>query len=69
MVTNRETILLEQLGGLLAKSVRSIDVVSRYGGEEFCVIMPETSAEDCSNFMDRMRVTVLNHEFQDQIYQ
>jgi diguanylate cyclase (GGDEF)-like protein len=58
--------LLEQLGSLLAKSVRSIDVVSRYGGEEFCVIMPETSAEDCSNFMDRMRVTVLNHEFRDR---
>jgi diguanylate cyclase (GGDEF)-like protein len=58
--------LLEQLGALLAKSVRSIDVVSRYGGEEFCVIMPETSAEDCANFMDRMRVTVLNHEFRDR---
>jgi diguanylate cyclase (GGDEF)-like protein len=58
--------LLEQLGSLLAKSVRSIDVVSRYGGEEFCVIMPETSAEDCANFMDRMRVTMLNHEFRDR---
>jgi diguanylate cyclase (GGDEF)-like protein len=58
--------LLEQLGGLLAKSVRSIDVVSRYGGEEFCVIMPDTSADDCSYFMDRMRVTVLNHEFLDR---
>jgi diguanylate cyclase (GGDEF)-like protein len=58
--------LLEQLGSLLAKSVRSIDVVSRYGGEEFCVIMPETSAEDCTNFMDRMRVAVLNHEFRDR---
>lgn len=55
--------LLEQLGALLRKSVRSIDVVSRYGGEEFCVIMPETSAEDCAYFMDRMRVTVSNQEF------
>ncbi len=58
--------LLEQLGGLLAKSVRSIDVVSRYGGEEFCVIMPETSADDCTYFMERMRATVLNHEFKDR---
>lgn len=58
--------LLEQLGGLLTRSVRSIDVVSRYGGEEFCVIMPETSSEDCMYFMDRMRVTALNQEFEDK---
>jgi diguanylate cyclase (GGDEF)-like protein len=58
--------LLEQLGALLSKSVRSIDVVSRYGGEEFCVIMPETTSDDCTYFMDRMRITVLNHEFKDR---
>jgi diguanylate cyclase (GGDEF)-like protein len=58
--------LLEQLGSMLAKSVRSIDVVSRYGGEEFCIIMPETSADDCLNFMDRMRVGVENHEFRNR---
>lgn len=36
--------LLKQLGELLLQTVRSIDVVSRYGGEEFCVIMPELAA-------------------------
>jgi diguanylate cyclase (GGDEF)-like protein len=55
--------LLEQLGRLLASSVRSIDVVSRYGGEEFCVIMPETNQEDCRAFMERMRSMICNHRF------
>lgn len=58
--------LLEQLGKLLTKSVRSIDIVSRYGGEEFCIIMPESDLSDCSNFMERLRVIILSEEFRDK---
>ncbi|MGB5107308.1 MAG: GGDEF domain-containing protein [Candidatus Zixiibacteriota bacterium] len=58
--------LLEQLGALLIKSVRSIDIVSRYGGEEFCIIMPESDVADCVNFMERLRVIILNEEFKDK---
>lgn len=59
--------LLEQLGALLTKSVRSIDIVSRYGGEEFCIVMPDTNAADCANFMERLRIAILNNEFKDKL--
>jgi diguanylate cyclase (GGDEF)-like protein len=37
--------LLAAFGSLLAASCRSSDVACRYGGEEFCLLMPRTAAE------------------------
>jgi diguanylate cyclase (GGDEF)-like protein len=58
--------VLKQLGELLSRTVRSIDVVSRYGGDEFCVIMPESDQDECLKFMDRLRKTIMNHSFKDE---
>jgi len=57
--------LLKQLGELLSRTVRSIDVVSRYGGEEFCVIMPESDQEECLKFTERLRKSIMNSPFKD----
>ncbi|HMC09831.1 MAG TPA: diguanylate cyclase, partial [Pirellulaceae bacterium] len=37
--------VLRQLGQLWGAGVRTSDFVGRYGGEEFCVVLPETSEE------------------------
>jgi diguanylate cyclase (GGDEF)-like protein len=37
--------LLAAFGRLLAANLRRSDVACRYGGEEFCVLMPETDAD------------------------
>jgi len=58
--------LLKQLGSHLLKVVRSIDVVCRYGGEEFCVIMPETDSKECIRFMERLRKSIEDYEFKDE---
>lgn len=58
--------LLKQLGELLSRTVRSIDVVSRYGGEEFCVIMPESDQEECLKFLERLRRNIMNYPFKDE---
>jgi diguanylate cyclase (GGDEF)-like protein len=47
--------LLKSFGNILLESVRSDDVVSRYGGDEFCLIMPETNRERTRQFMERIR--------------
>ncbi len=59
--------LLKQLGRLLSLTVRSIDVVSRYGGEEFCVIMPESNTDECLKFMERLRKSIMNFPFKSEV--
>jgi len=58
--------VLRQLGEFLLKVVRSMDVVSRYGGEEFCVIMPESDNNECANFMERLRKSIEDYAFRDE---
>src|SRR5262249_61007996 len=44
----------------LANSVRTVDAVSRIGGEEFLVVAPETTLEGAQSLAERIRGTVAN---------
>jgi diguanylate cyclase (GGDEF)-like protein len=54
--------LLKWVGEFLIKNVRTHDVACRTGGDEFTVLLPDISAEDCGHFLDRLReqLTVAN---------
>ena len=47
--------VLKEVAARLVTNMRAIDVVSRYGGEEFIVAMPGTSAEEATAGADRIR--------------
>jgi diguanylate cyclase (GGDEF)-like protein len=49
---------LAAFGQLLNSSIRSSDIACRYGGDEFLVIMPETSAEILTQRADAIRKLV-----------
>src|SRR5262245_424954 len=51
--------VLKQLGQLLAAGVRNCDFIGRYGGEEFCVVLPETSEQQAAQWAERMRARVV----------
>lgn len=45
---------LKEISELIQKSVRPIDIVARYSGDEFTVIMPEATAEDAHMAAERI---------------
>lgn len=47
--------VIQGLAGLLQAQVRASDLACRYGGEEFALIMPETSPSDALALCDRIR--------------
>lgn len=55
--------ILQQMGALLRSSVREIDVIARYGGDEFCVVMPEADLSTCEQFMTRIRTWLATYKF------
>jgi diguanylate cyclase (GGDEF)-like protein len=59
--------VLSELAVFIKNSLRSIDIVGRYGGEEFMVILPETELEQGHMVADkiRQRVESLRWEYED----
>lgn len=48
-------LVLARLGRIIAESMRANDIPCRYGGEEFTVIMPETTGEEATVVAERIR--------------
>ncbi len=50
--------LLVKLAAILQRHVRAVDLVVRYGGEEFVIILPETDASAAHLVAERVRASV-----------
>ncbi len=50
--------VLVRIGQLIQSCLRTMDAAFRYGGEEFTVILPETTAEEANNVANRIRTAV-----------
>lgn len=56
--------VLRNVGALLAASVRAVDIVGRYGGEEMCILLPQTGLQGALTFAENIRgkLSALLHE-------
>ncbi len=55
--------VLKDLAKLMTDTVRDIDIVSRYGGEEFAVVLPHTSLEQAHALAERLRCRIERQAF------
>ena len=50
--------VLQKLGNIIKQTIRVIDIGCRYGGDEFAVLLPETSLEGASKVAERIRKSI-----------
>lgn len=52
---------------ILSEGCRTTDVVGRYGGEEFIIIMPDTNDQDAALLLERIKTCIEETSFKDEI--
>jgi len=55
--------VLRQTGKLLRKSLRKSDFITRYGGEEFTVLLPRTNGAGAYRAAENLRTNFMLHDF------
>ena len=62
-------VVIKQVAVAVKKNLRSTDIAGRYGGEEFAVLLVDTSADQALFFAERLRknVEAMQIEFNQQL--
>ncbi len=58
-------LVLKDVVSIIKRCIRDVDILCRYGGEEFIVILPQTNKKDAYAIAERVRFFVQKHSFQD----
>ena len=53
--------VLKNTANLIKSSVRKADIVGRFGGEEFCIVMPHTDLKNACVVSEKIRETIQNN--------
>jgi len=53
--------VIQVVARMLASDLRVTDILCRYGGEEFCIILPDTTPEESCAIAERMRANIEKH--------
>lgn len=55
--------VLQAVTSLVMENIRAADVVARWGGEEFMVLMPQSDIQATRNAAEKLRLAVAGHPF------
>ena len=57
--------ILADFSAIIKENIRLTDMAFRYGGEEFVILLPSTTAQDAKQLAKKLRLVVKNHTFKD----
>jgi diguanylate cyclase (GGDEF)-like protein len=55
--------VLRQFANIMRETVRTIDIAARLGGEEFAILLPNTTQEEAMCLAERLRQRIADTEF------
>jgi diguanylate cyclase (GGDEF)-like protein len=56
--------VLKEVASILRRVARETDVIGRYGGDEFCAILPDTGRDAANAFSERLNAEVARRAFE-----
>jgi two-component system cell cycle response regulator len=57
--------VLRQIGRIIKNVVRECDIAARYGGDEFAILLPNTTVEGALDLASRLRSIICEHTFEN----
>jgi diguanylate cyclase (GGDEF)-like protein len=57
--------VLRRFSAIMTENARGADVITRYGGEEFLLVMPQTSLDQARVLCERLRIEVERYPWQE----
>jgi len=60
--------VLVRISQIIKENIRQSDIVGRYGGEEFMVVLPQTSVEEAFTVGDKIRVAIEAERFHNDSF-
>lgn len=60
--------VLRGVGGTLRSGIRAVDIAGRYGGEEMCLVLPDTDAAGAATVAESLRVAIAAQPYEDGVH-
>ena len=62
---NAGDVILQELSQLIQENIRLSDIFARWGGEEFLLILPESTLSDAITLAEKLRYLIDNYSFSE----